>query len=228
MPISEEGRKAISRSRTGVAPGNKGMKAMHKDGITKHFPIKEIDKRIKEGWLMGSTRIYHKLTLPEREVIRQKTIDAMKQQKVKDKVMSAVENNKKRFEKVRHREGEITKAEKVGIDILCPIGFIYNQNMYYGELALPYRPDFINYDSKMIVELDGSSHLGSKNRQRDRDKDDFMYKIGFSTYRFRNEFVVNRTDDFISDINIILSGGDVNECVGLYSCKRVPINRGTE
>lgn len=219
-----EGRLAISRSRLGVPPGNKGKKALHKDGITKHFSDEEIPIKISEGWEMGSTRKYRKLTYTERQYIRQRTIESMKDPEVRKKISSAIVHNKEVFLQNRHIEGEITKYESVAMDILCPIGFVYNENLCIDGIVFPYKPDFINHSKKIIVEIDGSSHLGDYSRNRDIMKDNMMVSLGYSVYRFRNHFVIERIEDFKHDIDIILNGGDVDECVGLYDCKRVSIN----
>lgn len=224
VSISLEGRLSISRSRTGVPPGNKGKKALHKDGITKHFSYDEIPKMLSEGWELGSTRKYRKLTYTERQYVRQRTIDAMKSPEVKKKISSAIKHNKEVLLNNRHVEGEITIYEQVAIKILCPYGFIYNENMCIEGVLFPYRPDFINHERKIIIEIDGSSHLGEYSRTRDNMKDKMMVSLGYSVYRFKNYFVLDNETGFIHDVNIILNGGDIDECVGLYDCKRVSTN----
>ena len=225
-----EGRQKLSRIHKGVPPGNKGKKAMNKDGITKFFDSSEINARIAEGWKVGNTREYRNLTYTERQYVRQKTIEAMQRPEVKRKVSDScvIEHNTKVLLENRHIEGEITKYESITMSVLCPIGFIYNKNLCINGVMFPYRPDFVNHKMKIIVEIDGSSHLGNYNRKRDNMKDIMMLSLGYSVYRFNNHFVEERLDDFKHDLNIILNGGDVNECVGLYSCKRVSIDSGTE
>jgi len=64
----------------------------------------------------------------------------------------------------------------------------------------PYIVDFCCYEKKLIVELDGSQHLGSENRGRDQERDSFLRDKGFQVIRFHNNEINENLEGVVETI----------------------------
>jgi very-short-patch-repair endonuclease len=73
-------------------------------------------------------------------------------------------------------------------------GYQFNRQFPLGDFIV----DFICRKLKMIIEIDGSSHLTKG--MADRKRQDDLEKAGFTILRFSENEVVYRTDDVIKDI----------------------------
>ena len=91
--------------------------------------------------------------------------------------------DKKDFAKKLDRE--MTKAEWALWYHLRNHGF-KAQKVLFG-----YIPDFVNMRRQLAVEVDGSIHNGSIQKEKDAEKDRNLSKRGFSVVRFSNEQVLN-------------------------------------
>lgn len=61
-----------------------------------------------------------------------------------------------------------------------------------------YICDFVSFDKKVIIELDGSQHIGSK---EDKIRDKFLMSQGFIVLRFWNNEILNDLDCVLEKIN---------------------------
>lgn len=60
-----------------------------------------------------------------------------------------------------------------------------------------YKCDFVDFESKLIIEIDGWNH----NKSKDHFRDFFHACSGYQTIRFNNEDVRNHCDDVVEYIN---------------------------
>lgn len=60
-----------------------------------------------------------------------------------------------------------------------------------------YIVDFISYDKKIIIELDGSQHI---NNQNDKIKDSWFSKQGYIVLRFWDNYVLKNIESIIENI----------------------------
>lgn len=65
-----------------------------------------------------------------------------------------------------------------------------------------YIVDFISFDYKLIVEVDGGLHLENQN---DRVRDEWLKARGYTIMRFWNNQVLNETDQVLEEILRVIS-----------------------
>ena len=74
------------------------------------------------------------------------------------------------------------------------MGFALESENFY-----PYRPDIYIEDLKLVIELDGPSHLKKKDSKRD---DHFKEHYQVDTWRFKNKDIrASFKDEFVEMIN---------------------------
>lgn len=61
-----------------------------------------------------------------------------------------------------------------------------------------YIVDFISFDKKIIIEIDGSGHI---NKVNDKKRDDYLMKSGYKILRFWNNDVLKNIDGVLKAIN---------------------------
>jgi len=74
--------------------------------------------------------------------------------------------------------------------------------------VLHYIADFMCKELKLIIEVDGITHLDEQQQEYDRIRQDNLEKVGFSILRFSSWEVLNRIHDVRAHIH---------ECVELHS-----------
>ena len=60
--------------------------------------------------------------------------------------------------------------------------------------------DFVCFGKRLIVEVDGATHSTQDERQRDKDREDFLLTQGFRVVRFSNEDVLQNLDGVMDTI----------------------------
>ena len=65
-----------------------------------------------------------------------------------------------------------------------------------------YIVDFICRKLKLIIEIDGSSHLMKS--EEDRIRQDFLESKGYTILRFPKNLIIHRIDDVIGDIYFVI------------------------
>ena len=63
-----------------------------------------------------------------------------------------------------------------------------------------YIVDFICYEKKLIIEIDGGQHNEEKNIKEDIERTTFLKNLGFKVIRFWNNDVYQNIDGIIAEI----------------------------
>lgn len=63
-----------------------------------------------------------------------------------------------------------------------------------------YIADFICYEKRIVIELDGSGHLEQKQYEYDRKRDDFFIQQGYTVLRFYNNELSNNFEGVMDTI----------------------------
>ena len=148
--------------------------------------------------------------------ISDNTRKAMNSKEVKaklDRENNSIEH-KLRFRENKHKGGTLvpTRTEEFVMDFMLSKGFIWNEKIIlnnHNDKGLPnyYKPDFINHEFKIVVELDGSSHSYDVQKKVDERKDNYFRSQGYKVYRFYNGYVLSNYNYFQDIINDIIKGG---------------------
>ena len=68
----------------------------------------------------------------------------------------------------------------------------------------PYIYDFSCFEKKLIIELDGSQHSETENKKRDKEKEEFIKKLGYRILRFNNNDVQNNIEGVMEAIELAI------------------------
>ena len=63
-----------------------------------------------------------------------------------------------------------------------------------------YIVDFVCFDKRVIIELDGSGHCEEEQYKYDRARDDFFKSQGYKVLRFFNNELINNMEEVIAEI----------------------------
>ena len=63
-----------------------------------------------------------------------------------------------------------------------------------------YIVDFVCFEKKVVVELDGSQHAAPVHRQRDAQRDAMLERLGFRVLRFWNHEIYDSLDAVLNGI----------------------------
>jgi very-short-patch-repair endonuclease len=66
--------------------------------------------------------------------------------------------------------------------------------------------DFVCYERRLIIEIDGPSHQNVEQQARDRERDVWLREQGFRMLRLPNELVIASTELAVARIRAALSG----------------------
>ena len=69
-----------------------------------------------------------------------------------------------------------------------------------------YIVDFVCLKKRIIIEVDGGQH--SEEKEKDRERDNYLKKQGFEVLRFWNNEVLTNVEGVFSFISPPLTGGD--------------------
>lgn len=72
------------------------------------------------------------------------------------------------------------------------------------RFAQNYKPDFVNLENRIAIEIDGDNHNNPKQRELDKKKTLALNYYGYGVFRFTNNYVINKTEKFKKDIEVIL------------------------
>ena len=79
---------------------------------------------------------------------------------------------------------------------------IENQKFRRQEPLGKYVVDFICYEKKLVIELDGSQHLDNQFNDEKRTRD--INEMGFQVIRFSNDEVMAEINEVVAEIIIYL------------------------
>ena len=71
---------------------------------------------------------------------------------------------------------------------------------YRQKIVGDYIVDFYCPKALLIIEVDGSQHYSSEEKQKDRVRDEYMAQIGLRVLRFSNREVLKNIDEVIEMI----------------------------
>jgi type I restriction enzyme R subunit len=69
----------------------------------------------------------------------------------------------------------------------------------------PYIADFICFEKRLVVEIDGPSHAADEQRIHDAARDAWFQREGFRILRLSNDLVIGATDLAIGRIIDVLN-----------------------
>ena len=72
----------------------------------------------------------------------------------------------------------------------------------------PYIADFLCFQQRLIVELDGPPHDGEERKARDSARDEWLREQGFRVIRFPNDLVLGGGDIVVDGIRAALLSKD--------------------
>ena len=108
----------------------------------------------------------------------------------------------------RYGNGKISYHEQLVYDLLINNDYYYNYaiNTKLARDAFPdkhysknYKPDFVNIQKKICIEIDGNSHTKKAQKELDEKKEECLRFLGFTVIRFTHEQVENKeVEDFIN------------------------------
>jgi very-short-patch-repair endonuclease len=68
----------------------------------------------------------------------------------------------------------------------------------------PYIVDFFCWDARLVVEVDGDTHVGEEAQAYDHRRDEYLRSLGLQVKRYTNNDVLNRTESVTEDIWYLL------------------------
>lgn len=105
---------------------------------------------------------------------------------------------------------EMTKSEvclwKYALRAKQMKGYTFNRQRPIGN----YIVDFVCKELKIVIELDGISHLFEDVQAKDRVKEDFLNSLGYTVLRFSDEEVLNDMRNVIMEIECVVE--DLEGC----------------
>ncbi|WP_246731550.1 endonuclease domain-containing protein [Methylocapsa sp. S129] len=70
----------------------------------------------------------------------------------------------------------------------------------------PYIADFLCFQRRLIVELDGPPHDGDERKSRDAARDDWLREQGYQVVRFPNDLIIGSGNIIVDRIRAAVAG----------------------
>jgi very-short-patch-repair endonuclease len=70
-----------------------------------------------------------------------------------------------------------------------------------------YVLDFYCHKLRLSIEIDGGYHLNTEQKIKDSERTEYLNSVGITEIRFKNDEILNRFENSIDKINILLSAG---------------------
>jgi type I restriction enzyme R subunit len=77
------------------------------------------------------------------------------------------------------------------------LGFKFRRQHQFGD----YIADFYCHEARLVIECDGSVHDVNESWQHDRNRDLYLTGHGLRVLRFRNDEILNATDEVLAEIS---------------------------
>ena len=97
---------------------------------------------------------------------------------------------------LRHRQTEAEKALWTKLRSKQLSGTKFRRQQIIGQ----YIVDFVNFDNKLIIEIDGGQHSHDNMRKRDEERTIWLKQHGFNVIRFWDNEVLQNIDGVIERI----------------------------
>ena len=129
-------------------------------------------------------------------VNRMKTNNPVYMDGVVEKAQATRAKNKSYSNNFRYGNGKISPYEQFVLDELIDLGFIYNYAIKTRDArkahpdenyAVNYKPDFVNLENKLCIEIDGYGHSSRKEKAIDAKKERCLTFLGYKVIRFTHE-----------------------------------------
>ena len=158
-----------------------------------HYDISEEEKlkrsiKLKRQWQDDSFR--------QSVVDRMKSNNPVYMPGVVDKANATRHSNQSYSNNFKYGNGKISPYEQLVKDKLEPLGFVYNhaiatklaRDVYPdAHFSVNYKPDFVNLDTKLCIEIDGAGHSTRKEKAIDSKKEKCLNILGYTVIRFTHE-----------------------------------------
>src|SRR5262249_1625261 len=82
------------------------------------------------------------------------------------------------------------------------MGFKFQRQHQCGE----YGADFYCHEARLVIECDGSVHDSNEQWQHDQNRDAYMTSRGLRVLRFRNDQILQDTEEVLRQISKYLHG----------------------
>ena len=70
-----------------------------------------------------------------------------------------------------------------------------------------YVLDFYCHKLRLSIEIDGGYHLKTEQKEKDKERTEYLKNVGITEIRFLNDEILNHFDSSIEKINILLRAG---------------------
>lgn len=123
-------------------------------------------------------------TIESKKKISDSVKIAMHQPEIRQKHLKALAENVAYYGlNYNGGQGQLpNELEQYYIDLLIPLGYIQGYFIHWDRST--YRPDFVHLESKTIIEIDGSSHIGRE--EKDKLKDERLHLLGWRVVRINH------------------------------------------
>ena len=68
----------------------------------------------------------------------------------------------------------------------------------------PYTADFCCVEMKLIIEVDGEHHFGERGREHDKERDEFLQRLGYQTLRIPGYDILNEPAKVVVKIEALV------------------------
>ena len=98
-------------------------------------------------------------------------------------------------------------------------GFKFRRQVVVGS----YIYDFLCFDKKLIIELDGGQHVEKEIIKKDKSKQKYAEDLGYKLLRFYNNDVHNNLQGVLETIHFQLTSGTATPSVARMHSRHLPL-----
>ncbi len=74
----------------------------------------------------------------------------------------------------------------------------------------PYIVDFYCPERSLVLEIDGDSHAGAEQIQKDQARDRYLHSLGLHVVRYQNHDVIKNIDGVLEDLLKHITAGSIS------------------
>lgn len=129
-------------------------------------------------------------------VDRMKTNNPSYKSEIVEKANTTRAKNGKMHNNFKYGNGKISPYEQIVKEKIEKLGFIYNYAIITkpareadpdANYAHNYKPDFVNLESRLCIEIDGYGHSTSEEKRIDAKKEKCLNMLGYTVIRFTHK-----------------------------------------